>query len=391
MRRQICVITGSRAEYGLLRQIISKLYGSNLFSFGILVTGSHLSQKFGFSVSEIEGDGYRDYKTATIDMDEDDPLSMAKSLGQGVTVLAERLSEMSPDLVLVLGDRFEILAATIAAYTLRIPVAHFHGGEVTGGALDEGYRHAITKMASLHFVAAEEYRQRVIQMGEDPSSVHTIGAPGLEAIHTARFLSLNELSEKLNIQLESQKYLVLAFHPETASQNLGIDEFKTTLNAMDELRQKFKILISKSNADAGGRAIGSLIDEYTKSRSDSVRSFMSLGHLGFTSLVKHSAALVGNSSAGIIEAPALGVPTVNIGSRQKGRLLASSVISVGGKTKEILQAINVSTMPDQNRFRYLPYGTGNNVSERVLEILTTLQGNLSPVKSFYDLRAVGDV
>lgn len=389
--RKICVVTGSRAEYGLLRQIISKIDSSKLFDLEILVTGSHLSDKFGSTVSEIEADGYKNYRTAPFVMDKDDPLAMAKSIGSSVIVLAERLTEISPDLVVLLGDRFEILAATIAAYTLRIPVAHIHGGEVTGGALDEGYRHAITKMASLHMVAAEDYRRRVIQMGENPASVHMIGAPGLEAIHKAKFLSSTELSQRLGLDLESRQYLVLAFHPETASPDLGIDEFKSVLAALDEFRKKFKILISMSNADAGGRAIGTLIDQYAKSRSESVRSFTSLGHLAFTSLVKHSAALVGNSSAGIIEAPALGVATVNIGSRQKGRLFASSVVSVGGKTIDIMQAIDSATRPDPNRFKYIPYGTGDNVSEKVLEILASAHVNLSPVKSFYDLRAVDDV
>jgi UDP-hydrolysing UDP-N-acetyl-D-glucosamine 2-epimerase len=389
-RSKICVVTGSRAEYGLLRHIISKLAGSYLIDLRILVTGSHLSDKFGSTVSEIEADGYDDYIAAPIAMEGDDSLSMAQSIGRGVIAISEKLSDISPDIVLLLGDRFEIMAATIAAYTLRIPVAHVHGGEVTGGALDEGYRHAITKMSSLHFVAAEDYRRRIIQMGEEPSTVHVIGAPGLEAIQKSKIMSLDDLSETLSINLEAQKYLVVAFHPETASPDLGIDEFKTILAALDELSQKFKILISKSNADAGGRAIGHLIDEYGKSRSDFVRSFISLGHLGFTSLVKHGAALIGNSSSGIIEAPTLGVPTINIGNRQKGRLFASSVISVDGNKSDILRAIALAVKPDSNRFKYLPYGTGHNVSDRMLEILTQAGSKLSPIKSFCDLGTVDD-
>jgi GDP/UDP-N,N'-diacetylbacillosamine 2-epimerase (hydrolysing) len=389
-RRKICVVTGSRADYGLLRHTIAAIRSSYYLELQLLVTGSHLSSDFGLTVSEIEEDGHKDYRVARILSNGDDRLSMAKSIGLAVSVITEVLSELAPDIVLVLGDRFEILAACVSAYTLGFPVAHIHGGEVTGGALDEGYRHAITKLSGLHFVAAEDYRRRVIQMGESPERVFVVGAPGLETIHKTTFLDPRELSISLKFPIEVGNYFVIAYHPETSSPNLGVDNFKSLLEALQHFLPNFKVLLSKSNADAGGRTIGAIIDDYVSSRPTVASTFTSLGHLGFLSLIKHCAAFIGNSSSGIIEAPALRVPTINIGRRQEGRLLASSIVSVTSVKSKIHDAIHAALQPSPDKYKSMPYGSGENVSKAIAETLININISTIKTKIFHDLPRISD-
>ncbi|MBF0442020.1 MAG: UDP-N-acetylglucosamine 2-epimerase (hydrolyzing) [Oligoflexales bacterium] len=383
--RKICVVTGSRAEYGLLSNLMKAIRSDPPCKLQVVVTGMHLSAEFGHTYKVIESDGFDiDYKVDML-LSSDSREGISKSLGLGVIGFTDCFKTLSPDIVTVLGDRFEIFAAASAALIMNIPIAHIHGGETTEGAMDEAIRHSITKMAHLHFPVTDTYRRRIIQMGENPKSVFNFGTPGLECINTLKLLEKSELERELGIS-NLERLALVAIHPETLLKDSQSRIMKELFGALDELSD-MDIIFTKSNADPSGREIGRLIDEYAEKRPR-CHVFCNLGQRLFLSVLKNSGVMIGNSSSGIIEAPALGVPTVNIGGRQRGRLYASSIISCGYQADDILRSIKKGLSGEFKasiRDQKLPYGNGQETSYRIRDVLREYNLNNILMKKFYDL------
>ena len=325
--KKICVVTGSRAEYGLLTPLIREFHRDESIQLQIAVTGMHLSSEHGLTYRQIEEDGYRIDEKIEVVLSSDSHIATAKSIGLGVIGFADAFSRLTPDMVVVLGDRYEIFAAVCAAYVSRIPISHIHGGETTAGAYDEGFRHAITKMSYLHFASTEDYRDRIIRMGEDPERVWNVGSLGVEICRKTEFLTLAELMDVLGLVFDNN-LAVVVFHPVTLEDNTSEQCFKEVLKALEGFPE-LRLLFIKANSDSGGRAINALINVYVAANGDKAVAFDSLPQRVFLSALKHARVLIGNSSSGIIEAPSLGVPTVNVGDRQKSRVHAQTVIHSG--------------------------------------------------------------
>lgn len=382
--RRICVVTGSRAEYGLLRWVMRGVAEAPDMDLQVIATGMHLSPEFGHTYREIEGDGFAIDRRVEMLLSSDSPVGVGKSVGLGVVGFADALHDLAPDCMLVLGDRFEILAAVTAALMARIPVAHIHGGEVTEGAIDDSIRHAVTKMSHLHFVAADEYGRRVVQLGESPDRVHVVGSLGVESAKRLPVLEKDALARELDVAFD-RPLLVVTFHPVTVDENGGIAQMSELLAALGEL-DHMRFVFTMPNADTGGRAIRQLVEAFVASNAHA-HAFTSLGQLRYLSCVRHADAVVGNSSSGIIEAPAFGVGTVNIGDRQAGRLRANSVVDCPPERAAIRKAIERVTSSD---FRKVldnienPYGEGN-ASERIIEALGRHDFAALVRKSFHDL------
>lgn len=324
-KRKICVATGTRAEYGLLRWVIDGIAKSPVLELQLIVTGMHLSPEFGLTVQEIEADGHRIDRKVEMLLSSDTPVGITKSMGLGMIGFADALAELQPDLLLVLGDRFEIFAAASAALIARIPIAHIHGGELTEGAFDDAIRHSITKMAHLHFVAAEEYRQRVIQMGEHPDRVFLVGGLGVDAIKRLKLMNREELEESLDFKL-GPRNLLITFHPVTLEHNTSAHQMGELLAALDDLEDTH-LIFTMPNADTDGRVLIQMIHEFCATRPHT-KAYTSLGQLRYFSCIQHVDGVVGNSSSGLAEVPSFKKGTVNIGDRQKGRLKAETVIDV---------------------------------------------------------------
>lgn len=389
MKRRICVVTGTRAEYGLLRWTMESIRGHEALELQVLVTGMHLSPEFGLTFREIEADGFRIDERVEMLLSSDTPLGVTKSMGLGLVGFADALARLAPDLVLVLGDRFEILSAATAAMMARIPVAHIHGGEVTEGAIDESIRHAITKMSQLHFVAAEEYRRRVIQLGEDPVRVLNVGGLGIDNIRRLKLLDRTELERELGLRFRSRNLLV-TFHPATLDGATSEEQMTELLLSLADLSDT-TLIFTKPNADAGGRAIVRLLDEFVLRHSHACL-FTSLGQLRYLSCLAQVDAVVGNSSSGLMEAPAFQKPTVNIGDRQRGRLKAASVIDCAPERGAIAAAIEHVYSPlFRRRLDGVrnPYGEGGSAEKIVVELARV---NLSDLikKRFYDLPSLNE-
>ncbi|MGY8817454.1 MAG: UDP-N-acetylglucosamine 2-epimerase, partial [Pseudomonadales bacterium] len=337
MTRKICVITGTRAEYGLLRWVMQGLKDDSDLTLQIVVTGMHLSPEFGLTYREIEQDGFKvDHKVEML-VSSDTSVGIAKSMGLGMIGFADTLNKLKPDLILVLGDRFEIFAAVSAALVACIPIAHLHGGESTQGAFDEAFRHSITKMSHLHFVAAEEYRQRVIQLGEQPDRVFLVGGLGIDNIKRLKLLEREELEESLGIEF-GQKNLLVTFHPATLELSNAKEQMDELLAALIELKNT-KLIFTYPNADTEGRALIDLINQFVKQNSNA-HSFSSLGQLRYLSCVSLVDGVIGNSSSSLLEAPSFKKGSINIGDRQKGRIKADSVIDCAPNKNSISEAIN---------------------------------------------------
>jgi UDP-N-acetylglucosamine 2-epimerase (non-hydrolysing)/GDP/UDP-N,N'-diacetylbacillosamine 2-epimerase (hydrolysing) len=384
LNRKICVVTGTRAEYGLLYWVIESIRRTPGLDLQIIACGMHLAPEFGLTYREIEADGF--HIDAKVDMllSSDTPTGVAKSIGLGIIGFADAFARLEPDVVLVLGDRFEILCATQSAFVAGICVAHISGGEVTEGALDDSFRHCITKMARYHFVAADAYRRRVIQLGEQPDCVFNVGDPGLDNIARLPILDFAELCVSAGLHI-AKPYFLVTFHPATSDGPKAEFGLQALIEALNEFPD-YGVLLTKSNADAGGRALNDMIDAYAMSSPGRVVSVTSLGRLGYLSAMKHCAAVVGNSSSGIVEAPAMGVPTVNVGTRQQGRLKASSVIDCAEERTSIVEAITRALTPE---FRRLAGTTrslyGNcDASTLIARKLTTLAVERWSPKRFYD-------
>jgi GDP/UDP-N,N'-diacetylbacillosamine 2-epimerase (hydrolysing) len=337
MKRKICVVTGSRADYGLLRWLMQEIKNDPDLELQILVTGMHLSETFGLTYKEIESDGFVINEKVVVLDNNDSGLSIAKSIGLGVSGCAEALKRIEPDLIVLLGDRFEIFAAASAALVLTIPIAHLHGGEVTIGAFDESFRHSITKMSHIHFVAAEEYRNRVIQLGENPDLVFNVGGLGVDAMSKIKLLTKEEFEKKRGVSF-NKKNLLITFHPVTLEAGSAEKQIDELLSALDDLNET-TLIFTLPNADTGGLSIIAKVEKFVEDHSNAY-SFTSLGQIDYLSCVNLVDGVIGNSSSGLTEVPSFKKGTINIGDRQKGRLLASSVISVEPFKEDIKKGLS---------------------------------------------------
>jgi UDP-N-acetylglucosamine 2-epimerase (non-hydrolysing)/GDP/UDP-N,N'-diacetylbacillosamine 2-epimerase (hydrolysing) len=384
-KRKICVITGTRAEYGLLYWLMKEIESDPDLALQLVVTGTHLSAAFGKTVTFIEEDGFNVDARIDLEIGDDSPTSIVRSLGLAVIGMGQAFEKLSPDIVVVLGDRYEILAAAEAAMIARIPIAHIHGGEVTEGAMDDAMRHAITKMAHLHFVAAEDYRTRVIQLGEMPERVITVGAPGLDSIENMKLMNRSHLDENLGLPFDCAFFLV-TYHPETLSSRDAGDDAQEMLAALDQFPD-IRVLLTGVNADPGHSVIAQLVTSYAAKHKERVLLHQSLGQLRYLSAMKFAAAVIGNSSSGIIEAPAMGVPTVNIGRRQHGRLRSPSVIDCDGQSDDIATAIRRAMDPGfRKRLKDMsvPYGYGG-ASKKIKRYLKSIDLVALTHKRFHDI------
>ena len=382
----ICIITGSRAEYGLLSPLLKLIKEDEKLQLQIIATGMHLSPLFGSTWQEIERDGFSINEKVDIELSKDSKVGIARSTGLAVIRLSESLERLKPDWVVLLGDRFESFAAASAAHLLGIPIAHLHGGELTEGAVDDAFRHAITKMASLHFTAAEEYRQRVIQLGESPDRVFNVGAIGLDNVKRLTLLSKNELEKQLAFT-ELDKTILVTFHPVTLESVSSEEQLKELLGVLDDLKDH-KIIFTFPNADADGRVIIGLLEDYVARNVNRAKAFASLGQLRYLSLLKYVQAMVGNSSSGLIEAPAFGLPVVNIGSRQNGRLRPPSVIDTPPDKKNISEAVQKAlsqSFRDRCREMSNPYGDGT-AAKKILKQIKQVGKVNSTIKRFFDIK-----
>lgn len=386
--RKICVITGTRAEYGLLFWLISELQNDIDIQLQLIVTGMHLSPEFGLTYKIIEQDGFYINEKIEMLLSSDTPVGIAKSIGLATISFAECFERLKPDIIVVLGDRFEILAASQAAMVARIPVAHIHGGEITEGLIDEAIRHSVTKMAHLHFVAAEPYRKRVIQLGEQPANVFNFGAIGIENLCKLELLNKEEFEKSIGFSLGSINFLV-TYHPVTLSRLGPQNGMKALFNAFDYFPQA-RVIFTKPNSDTDGRLISQMIDEYVETHKERAIAFTSLGQLRYLSAIRHVDVVIGNSSSGLIEVPFFKKPTVNIGARQSGRLKAASVIDCMETSEDITRAISIALSAEFQKILKQgnsPYGSGN-VSKRIVEVLKEANLDNIIMKKFYNIEGV---
>ena len=386
--KKVCIVTGTRAEYGLLKPIIAKVNQSETMELQLVVTGMHLSAEFGLTYREIEEDGFP--ITAKIEMllSSDTAAGITKSMGVAFIGFADYFEAHKPDVVILRGDRYEAFTASSAAMIAAVPIAHIHGGELTEGLIDEAIRHSITKMSQLHFTATQEYRRRVIQMGEQPESVYNVGALGVENIKAVPLLSKKELENAIHFKLDGPAVMV-TYHPVTLENRSSEDAGKQFANILDVINkhQELNVIFTKANADTHGRIINNMIDGFVAQNGGRCAAFTSLGQLRYLSALQFCDAVIGNSSSGIIEVPSFGIPTVDIGNRQKGRACAASVIHCGNDTEEIEKALSVALSADfreQCRNQTNPY-EGSRTSETIVKILeSALTKGISVQKNFYD-------
>ncbi len=383
---KICVVTGTRAEYGLLYWLIKKLLADKYFEVQLCVTGMHLSPEFGLTYKQIEVDKIKIDKKIEMLMSSDSISGISKSIGIGIIGFADAFSELNPDLVLLLGDRFEIFSAATAAMIAKIPIAHCHGGEATEGLIDESIRHSITKMSHIHFTSTEEYRKRVIQLGEQPDKVFNVGALGIENINRLKLLNKADFEKSIGLRLLKYTFLI-TFHPVTLEKSTAKDHFKNLLFVLQKYSNT-SFIFTMPNSDNGGRVIIDLIQEFiTNNKAISV-AFTSLGQLRYLSAIKHADLVIGNSSSGLIEVPSFKKPTINIGDRQKGRVHGPSVINCKPSKKDISESI---TYAMSDAFKKIleksvnPYGEKNS-STQIVKVLKKISVDENLLKKgFYNL------
>ena len=383
-KRRVCVITGTRAEYGLLYWLMKEIEATDSLELQIIVTGMHLSPEFGLTYQQIEQDGFTISEKVEMLLSSDTSIGIAKSMGLGVIGFADSFASLKPDLIVVLGDRFEMFSAVSAATLTRIPVAHIHGGERTEGSFDEALRHSITKMSHLHFTATDEYRSRVIQMGEHPDRVFNYGALGVDNIFRTSLLSREKFEEAIDFKLGKCNLLV-TFHPVTLEKSTSATQFNNLLKVLEE-KKNYHVIFTKANADPEGRMINKMIDDFTSLHSGRMISHTSLGQLKYLSAMRHVDAVVGNSSSGIIEAPSFNIGTINIGDRQKGRIQAKSVIDCAPTLQGIRHALSKL---DSEKFQknlketINPYGSGN-CATKIMKQLCKVNLDKLLRKEFFD-------
>ncbi len=384
-KRRICIVTGSRAEYGLLFWLMKEIEIDKDLELQIIVTGMHLSSEFGLTYKEIEK-SFKIHKKIDMLLSSDNSLGISRSMSLALSSFSKAFNDLKPDIVVVLGDRYEIFSAVSASMICKIPVAHLHGGEATEGLIDESIRHCITKMSHLHFTAAAEYSKRVIQLGEDPSKVFNVGGFGIENIKKLKLLNKREFEKTINFKLNSKNILV-TFHPVTLENNTSKEQFQELINSIDDL-ENTNIIFTKTNSDPDGKIINSMIDDYTFNNSNKSIGIASLGQLNYLSALQYIDFIIGNSSSGLTEAPSFKIGTINIGDRQRGRINAKSVVNCLPIKKSIKAAINKIY---SNEFQKLlenvknPYGDGY-ASKKVLNVLKSinLEGILK--KKFFNIK-----
>ena len=385
-KRKICVVTGTRAEYGLLTPLLHEIKKDNDLQLQLIVTGMHLSPEFGLTYKEVEKEFEIDKKIEIL-ISSDTSIGVSKSMGLAQISFAEAYEELKPDIVVVLGDRYEIFSAVASAMVSRLPIAHISGGELTQGAIDDAIRHSITKMSHIHFVATEEYKLRVIQLGENPKNVYNFGEAGLDNIKRLQLLSKEEFEDSIDFKLD-KKSLLITYHPTTLDNiETIIDDFKNILNSLDKLKDT-TLIFTKANSDEGGRIINKMIDDYVSNNKNKSISFTSLGQLRYLSALQYVDAVVGNTSSGIVEAPSFKIATINIGNRQKGRIQAKSVINCKPIKSELDNAfIRLYSDDFRNSLQNIlnPYGQGDS-SKRTKEILKNISLENIIIKEFRDIK-----
>lgn len=386
MKRRICIVTATRAEYGLLKPIIEKLSSEKEFDIQVVVTGAHLSPEFGLTYREIEKDGVIINKKIEMLLSSDTAVAISKSMGLALISFAEYFFEIKPDAVLLLGDRYENLSIASAAMNEGIPIIHLYGGETTEGAIDEVIRHSITKMSYIHMVSTQEYCRRIIQMGENPERVFCVGAMGVENAVHASLMKIENLEKELQIELE-HPYAIVTFHPVTLEKDSAGIQIKELLKALEEFPE-LNFIITKANADKGGRIINQLLEEYALINKN-VKVYDSLGAIRYLSVMKYSKMVIGNSSSGLIEAPSFHIPTINIGERQKGRIRGKSVIDCLPENGDIIRAMKRALKKEfieEIAEAENPYGDGNT-SDKIIEILKKelCDKTINLQKKFYDI------
>jgi len=387
MKRNVCVVTGTRAEYGLLRFLMKEIQSHPRLNLQIIATGMHLSPEFGMTYREIESDGFAIDRKIEMLTSSDSGAGIAKSMGLGMIGFADALAQLNPDIMVVLGDRFEIFAAVSAALVARIPVAHLHGGEATEGLIDEAFRHSITKMSHLHFVATEEYRDRVIQLGEQPQSVYLVGGLGVDAIQKTKLLTKSKLEKSLGFKF-GKKNLLITFHPVTLEKNTAKYQMNQLLEALKDLKDT-TLIFTMPNADTDGRILMEQLKNFCASHNDA-HLFSSLGHLRYLSCLQFVDGVVGNSSSGLAEVPSFKKGTINIGDRQRGRLMAQSVINCLPEAKKIADAIEVLySIRFQNILQNVsnPYGSGG-ASDEIVKVLDFIVLEKLVHKNFYNFKKI---
>ena len=384
-KRKICVVTGSRAEYGLLYWLIKEVEVDPDLELQLIVTGMHLSSEFGFTYKEIKKD-FKIDKKINMHLSSDTSIGISRSMGIAQTSFAEAYSKLKPDIIVILGDRYEIFSAASAAMIARIPIAHIHGGEATEGSIDEAMRHSITKMSHLHFTATGEYKNRVIQLGENPTRVFNVGGMGIENIKRLNLLNKNEFEKSINFKL-NKKNILITFHPVTLENNISKEQFQELLDAIDGLEDT-NIIFTKANSDIDGKIINQMIDEYVNKNIYKSREFISLGQLRYLSALQYVDAMVGNSSSGLTEAPSYKIGTINIGDRQKGRIKADSVIdclpdkaSIKNSFKVLYSKKFQSVLKNSKN----PYGNGY-ASQKIVKVLKTVPLDNILKKFFFNVK-----
>lgn len=386
MGHKVCIITGTRAEYGLLKPLIEKTYQSEVLELQLVVTGMHLSPEFGLTYKEIEDDGYPITSKIEMLLSSDTSVGITKSMGVALLGFADYFDKHKPDLVVILGDRYEMLMAASAAMVAKIPIAHIHGGELTEGIIDEAIRHSITKMSHIHFTSTEEYRNRVIQLGEQPQSVFNVGALGIENIKNMKLLEREELEKHLDFHFTS-KTIMVTYHPVTLENISSKKQFEDILEVIHK-HKDLSVIFTKANADMDGRIINQMMVDFVNAHKGRCAVYTSLGQLRYLSALQFCKAVVGNSSSGIIEVPSFGIPTVNIGDRQRRRLFAESVIHCRNDKNEIESAL-LKALSEEFSIKAVqvrnPY-EGEHTSENMMSIIClALKHGIDTKKKFYDL------
>ena len=383
-KRKICIVTGSRAEFGLLYWLIKKVMVDQDLKLQLVVTGMHLSSNFGLTYKEIEKHFNID-KKINIQLSSDTSMGISKSMSIAQTSFSKAYNKLKPNIIVVLGDRYEIFSAASAAMIAKIPIAHIHGGEITEGSWDDSIRHCISKMAYLHFTATKEYKNRVIQLGEEPRRVFNVGGMGIENIKRLKLLDKNEFEKTINLKL-NKKNILVTFHPVTLEYKTAKKQFQELLNAIKGLKNT-NIIFTKSNSDIDGRIINHMIDEFVNKNSNKSAGFVSLGQLKYLSALQYVDVIVGNSSSGLLEAPSFKIGTINIGDRQKGRIKAKSIIDCSPNSRGIKQAfIKIYSRKFQEQLKKVKNPYGNKcASKQIIKVIKKIKLNNILKKKFYDL------
>lgn len=385
--RKICVVTGTRAEYGLLSRLMRMIKDSSDTQLQVIATNMHLSPKYGNTYQEIEADGFTiDYKVPIIDDNaEDCAVTTLKSMSRAIAGFADAYNVLSPDLVVILGDRYEMLAVAAAALIERIPIAHLHGGEVSEGAYDDAIRHSITKMSHLHFTSTEEYRKRVIQLGEQPDRVFYVGAIGVENIKKLPLLNKKEIEDSIQFPLDKNTILV-TYHPVTLGTHTAEQDIREFIDAL-ETKEDLRVLFTMPNSDTGGQSIIKAINDFVSLHPDRARAYKSLGVKRYLSVIQYVGAVVGNSSSGLLEVPSFGIPTLDIGERQSGRIACESVCHCKSDKTSIIRGLDKVLLSDFQAIAskaHNPYEK-ENTAEEIFKVISTYPLDELKQKKFYDL------